>query len=117
MSPDTQTHVNTARALGRVESTLTAVQKTLSDLTSALEADRKEAAAGREVINASLQAVTADVSDLRADMDEVKPMSEQLKRWQLVGLGAVLTVGAIASALGGLAVYFKEYLHRTFWSP
>lgn len=99
---------STEQALGRVEGALTAMEAQIAALAAAFDEDRKAASAGRQAVAESLSSVKAEVSSLRGDMDAVKPITQKLERWQAVGLGALLTVGAIGSVIGAFLAYFKD---------
>ncbi len=115
--PPSDADVSTAQSLGRVEGTLGAMGATLTALAATLEDDRKQTADARAVVHDTLSKMNADIAKLRTDMDLVKPMTEKLQHWQAVGLGAILTVGAIGTVIGTFLAYFKDKILQVIWGP
>lgn len=107
MSPPSQASIDTAQALGRLEGGMDAVRSLIASLTSTLETDRAEAARLRQSNADKLAAIDEAVTALRKDMDMVKPLAEKWRRWQYVGLGALLTIGAIGSIIGAGFQFFQ----------
>lgn len=106
-----------AQALGRVEGTLVAVQESLRAIKESIDSERAEAQTQRQSLADNMSKVTArqqemaaTLASLRADMDEVKPITEQVSRWRYVGVGVVITVGAIGSVVGAGLSYFKTWI-------
>jgi len=107
------------QSLGRVEGVLASMEKNLLVLTTAIEADRAQAAAVREGINAALSTVTANVTSLRTDMNNVKPAVEALEKYHLDQRahqrGALAAVGIMAGVVGTVFGYFKERIIQALW--
>lgn len=85
----TTPRLNVERELGVISTTLTQIQK-----------DMEEAKAGHLLIATSLQASVRVQEQLQRDMASVKPAVDELSRWKLIGLGAVMAVGAIGTMIG-----------------
>lgn len=54
------------------------------------------------------------VRNLERQMEEVIPIAAKMTKWQYIGLGVVLTVGAIGSALGATLTLFKDRIGILF---
>lgn len=85
-----------------------AVQASIAALTRSIENDRAEAALLREASVKRLTALEGMVASIREDMDIVKPMAEKWRRWQYVGFGVVMTVGAIGATIGAGLQFFHD---------
>ena len=85
-----------------------AMQASIIALTAAIDSDRAEAFRQREASAKRLAALEDVVASIRADMDMVKPLAEKWRRWQYVGFGAVMTIGAIGSVIGAALQFFHD---------
>lgn len=106
--------VDTAQSLGRLEGGMDAIKEALRSLTANIERDREDAHRHRSAAEAKLAHVETVIASLRSDMDTVKPLAEKWRRWQYVGFGALLTVGAIGSVIGSALTYFKAQIVAAF---
>jgi len=106
--------ISIEQMLGRVEGTLYSMQASINALAHEVKEEREHSGAQRQSLADSLATLHADVATLREDMDAVKPFTEKWQRWQYVGFGAILTVGAIGSAIGLAAAHFKALLLQAF---
>lgn len=55
--------------------------------------------------------VEGDVKEIRKDVSEMKPVTDDVKRWRLIGLGALGVIGIAGTALG---VTFADVVKRAF---
>jgi hypothetical protein len=101
-----------AQSLGRVEGQLEAVASAIATLTASVDGSRTAGDVQRKEFTTALNFLESEVKALRDELNEVKPVTEQLQRWQAVGFGAVLVLGFLFSTAGALLVYFKEQVHR-----
>lgn len=100
----TTPRLNVERELGVISTTLTQSQK-----------DMEEAKAGHLIIATSLQASVRVQEQLQRDMASVKPAVDELSRWKLIGLGAVMAVGAIGTMIGLTLATARDWFLQTFW--
>ena len=93
------------RELGTIIATLTQMQR-----------DAQEAKETQAALTAKLDKALAVIAVLQSDMTSVKPVVEQFKSWRLVGLGAVMGIGAAGTALGiTLATVREALFHALGW--
>ena len=90
---------NVERELGSIISTLEAIQD-----------EAREAKKAREAMSAKLDAALRAQEALQRDVSVMKPVVEELSRWRLIGLGAVLGVGAIGTILGLSLATAREFI-------
>lgn len=102
----TAPRTNVERELGAISATLAEIQK-----------DMEEAKAAALVVAKGLETSLRAQEQLQRDMAVVKPAVDELSRWKLIGLGAVMTVGAIGTMLGLTLATFKTWFVATFWGP
>ena len=106
----TTPRLNVERELGVISTTLTQIQK-----------DMEEAKAGHLIIATSLQASVRVQEQLQRggneQMASVKPAVDELSRWKLIGLGAVMAVGAIGTMIGLTLATARDWFLQTFWGP
>lgn len=55
--------------------------------------------------------VEGDVKEIKKDISEMRPVTDDVKRWRLIGLGALGVIGIAGTALG---VTFADVLKRGF---
>jgi hypothetical protein len=80
--------------LGRLITTQEAQMKQLD----AIERKMDEAEVKRSAIYSQISKQQADIESLKKDMETVKPVAEEVRRWKLLGMGALGIVG-----IGGVA--------------
>ena len=102
----TTPRLNVERELGVISTTLTQIQK-----------DMEEAKTGHLIIATSLQASVRVQEQLQRDMASVKPAVDELSRWKLIGLGAVMAVGALGTMIGLTLATARDWFLQTFWGP
>lgn len=107
MSPSF-TNAETNLALGRLEGGVEAMKESIESLTLAIDRDRADAFARSDLQAKRLSNLEAVVSSIRHDMDIVKPLAEKWRRWQYVGLGVLMTVFGIGSAIGAAMQFFHD---------
>ena len=90
---------NVERELGEIIATLAAIQ-----------AESIEAKKARSEMSAKLDAALRAQEALQRDMAVMKPVVEELSRWRLIGLGAVMGVGAIGTVVGLSLATAREFI-------
>lgn len=80
-----------------------------------LEKDNQEAREHRKWVAETLEQQLKHIERLQNDMEVVKPITDKLSKWQLVGTGVILTVGAIGTAVGISFATIKEAIARILW--
>lgn len=84
------------RELGAISATLVAIQKELAEAKAAQVSMAEKQAAMSEKFDRTL----GQVAELQREMKAIKPVVDELSRWKLLGLGAVMGIGAIGTATG-----------------
>jgi len=75
-----------------------------------MEAEAVEAKKSRAEMSAKLDTALRAQEALQRDVGVMKPVVEELSRWRLIGLGAVLGVGAIGTILGLSLATAREFI-------
>ena len=93
------------RELGAISATLIAIQKEMAEAKQAqVENSRK------------FDLTLAQVAELQREMKAIKPVVDELSRWKLLGLGAVMGIGAIGTATGLTLGLARDWLfHVLGW--
>lgn len=100
--------IENAQALGRLEGGMESVQSSIAALANAIDRDRADAHNQREASLKRLSTLEGMVVSIREDMDVVKPLAEKWRRWQYVGFGIVMTVGAAGAMIGAGLQFFHD---------
>jgi hypothetical protein len=93
------------------------IERDLGTMFAMLEQIQRQMQAhgsGQEIMQAGIDEVRATVASLQKDMEEVKPVTERITRLQSVGVGVLLTLGLIASAIGLTAATAREWFAAHF---
>ncbi|OLP56839.1 hypothetical protein BJF92_12265 [Rhizobium rhizosphaerae] len=114
MAPDTDPSIH--RQLGEMAASLRSISETQTEVKETLRrADDKASASRAEMYrkiddtNSRLAAVEANIADVRGDVSEMRPVTDDVRRWKLMGLGALGMIGIGGMAIG---VTFGEALRR-----
>lgn len=89
------------------------IERDLGAIFSKLEAMESHALAvdaSRAALAAKLDAALRTQEALQRDVAVMKPVVEEISRWRLIGLGAVLSVGAIGTMVGLSLATAREFI-------
>lgn len=87
---------------------------TITEMLKRIQADLHEAGTARGALQDSVDKMSVAVAELQRDMTEVKPITERITRLQSIGIGVLLTLGLIASAIGLTAATAWEWFYSHF---
>lgn len=103
------------------------IQRTLGQLVAevqSLKASTDKADESRRHVHRRLDAMTADmhgikadVGAMKADVADSKKVTDEVKRWKLMGMGALAVVGLGGTAMGVLIVGALERLAQMLRVP
>lgn len=118
MSP-AELDVSVHRQLGELVAGMRGLQESIRRIEDgALRAEDK-ATSSRAVVHQRMDQLVDRVGDLEVtvstlggDVSEMKPVTDDVKRWKLMGIGALGITGIAAMALG---VSFAEVIRRLFF--
>lgn len=98
---------------------LATVVERLDNVQRSLERDYKERKANeahanehRDEVNRQLSALTSYAAETRRRVEKIEPVADKLTKWQYVGTGVLMTVGAIGAFFGWLFHYTKDAVAR-----
>lgn len=103
-----------AQAIGRLEGAVDGLRENQERILDTLAKDLLESRISQKKNTAEIFIVRAGVESLQRDMSDVKPFTEKLKRWQLIGLGAFFALAGIGSFVGSILQYFKTQIIAFF---
>lgn len=92
------------RELGEIIATLAQIQRDLAEQKASSQALSKKLDQQSRIIEA-----------LQRDTAEIKPVAAEIARWKLLGVGAVLGVGAFGTAVGITLATFRDAAVRLLW--
>lgn len=96
----------------------TNVERELGEIASSLrtiERDLQEAKTLTAATSTKLDTALNQISTLQHEMAEVKPVTDQMTRWRLVGSGVVLTVGFLGAMFGITVTTIGNWI-QSFWN-
>lgn len=76
--------------------------------------DRGEAKKARGEMADAVNEIRADMREVHRRLDKVEPVTDMVSKWKLVGTGVLLTIGAIAGAIGAAASFLREKIVGVF---
>lgn len=104
------------RQLGELVAGMHGLQDSIRRMEEASRRSDDKSEASRAVVHRRLDEVVDRVSKVESsivtvqeDVTDMKPVTEEVKRWKLMGMGALAVTGLAAMALG---VTFSEALKR-----
>lgn len=95
-------------------SELAALRATVEQFMSRDEEDRHEAKTSRDEMSEAVDEIREDMRDVHRRLDKVEPVTDMVSKWKLVGTGVLLTIGAIAGAVGAAASFLREKIMQAF---
>lgn len=114
MAPDVDALVH--RQLGELTAGMRALQDTMRRIEEGAVRAEDKAATSRAAVHQRMDQLVDRVGDLEtsvstidANVAEMKPVTDDVKRWKLMGIGALGVTGIAAMALG---VSFAEAIRR-----
>ena len=115
MAP-TEIDAGVHRQLGELVAGMRALQESFRRLEEGAVRSEDKAASSRAVVHQRMDQLVDRVGDLEASVStidakvaEMKPVTDDVKRWKLMGIGALGVTGIAAMALG---VSFAEAITR-----
>ncbi|MFK0273626.1 DUF1515 family protein [Ensifer sp. NPDC090286] len=104
------------RQLGELAAGMRALQDTMRRIEEGADRAEDKAAESRSAVHRRMDELVARVGHLEtsaativADVAEMKPVTDDVRRWKLMGIGALGVTGIAAMALG---VSFAEGVRR-----
>ncbi|PSS59836.1 hypothetical protein C6558_36030 [Ensifer sp. NM-2] len=108
------------RQLGELVAGMRGLQDSIKRLEEGAIRSEDKAAASRQGVHSRMDQlvdrvgdVEASVTSIGADVAEMKPVTDDVKRWKLMGIGALGVTGIAAMALG---VSFAEAIRRILFA-
>lgn len=108
------------RQLGELVAGMRGLQDSIKRLEEGAIRSEDKAAASRQGVHNRMDQlvdrvgdVEASVASIGADVSEMKPVTDDVKRWKLMGIGALGVTGIAAMALG---VSFAEAIRRILFA-
>ncbi|OOG62003.1 hypothetical protein B0E45_31855 [Sinorhizobium sp. A49] len=112
----TETAAAVHRQLGELAAGMRALQDTMRRIEEGADRAEDKAAESRAAVHRRMDELVGRVGHLEtstativADVAEMKPVTDDVKRWKLMGIGALGVTGIAAMALG---VSFAEAIRR-----
>ncbi|WP_234907733.1 DUF1515 family protein [Ensifer canadensis] len=112
----TETEAAVHRQLGELAAGMRALQDTMRRIEEGADRAEDKAAESRAGVHRRMDELVGRVGHLEtstativADVAEMKPVTDDVKRWKLMGIGALGVTGIAAMALG---VSFAEAIRR-----
>lgn len=104
------------RQLGELVAGMHGLQDSIRRMEEASRRSEDKSEASRAVVHRRLDEVVdrvgkveSSIVTVQEDVTDMKPVTEEVKRWKLMGMGALAVTGLAAMALG---VTFSEALKR-----
>lgn len=104
------------RQLGELVAGMHGLQDSIRRMEEASRRSEDKSEASRAVVHRRLDEVVdrvgkveTSIVTVQEDVTEMKPVTDEVKRWKLMGMGALAVTGVAAMALG---VTFSEALKR-----
>lgn len=104
------------RQLGELVAGMRSLQDSIRRLEEGAVRSEDKAASSRATVHQRMDQIVdrvgdveASVTSIGADVAEMKPVTDDVKRWKLMGIGALGVTGIAAMALG---VSFAEAIRR-----
>ena len=94
--------------LGEVIAGLRAIEERLDREFRKADDSRVRAYRKLDAQERRLQEIEENARNTDRRLDRIEPTHEKLTRWQYIGMGVVLTVGAIGSSVGAAVVMFRD---------
>lgn len=66
-----------------------------------------------EIVN-EVGAIKVDMTSMKSDLSDTKNVTDEVKRWKLMGIGALGVTGIAASAMGSAVTYFWSDFLKMF---
>jgi len=63
-------------------------------------------------VRVNVAVITKDVADMKSDVSDTKTVTDEVKRWKLMGVGALFVTGIAASAIASAVTYFWTDIWR-----
>lgn len=112
----TETTATVHRQLGELTAGMRALQDTLRRIEEGADRAEDKATESRAAVHRRMDELVGRVGHLEtstativSDVAEMKPVTDDVKRWKLMGIGALGVTGIAAMALG---VSFAEAIRR-----
>lgn len=107
------------KAIGTLTAEVAALRRDIQDsdtraIDSSRRADEHRTAIHRRVddLVSEVGSLKTDMVTVKRDLSDTKSVTEDVKRWKLMGLGALGVTGIAASALSAAVTYFWSDLVR-----
>lgn len=104
------------RQLGELVSSVRGIQDDMREMKAALQRSDDKSAESRSVMHKRLDeavgriaSVESSVASVNKDVADMKPVTDDVRRWRLMGIGALSMIGIGGVALG---VSFADALKR-----
>lgn len=118
MSPS-EIDASVHRQLGEISGTLHALQDSIKRVEEAARRSEEKSDASRATVHKRMDELVSRVGSLETsstqtaeDITQMKPITEDVRKWKLMGMGALGVVGLGGAALGvTLAGVFQNIVH------
>ena len=114
MSPNEDAYVH--RQLGELAEGMRGMQQSLRRIEESGQRSEDKSAESRAVVHKRMDELVSRVghletgmSEMKEDVAEMKPVTDDVKRWKLMGIGALGVIGIGGMALG---VTFADAIRR-----
>src|SRR5690606_29554746 len=113
-----QVDIEIHRTLGSLVEGMAGIKEDMLEIKSAMEKQDGKSAESRAAMRSRLEEVADRVgglettsAEMKRDIGDMKPVTDQVKRWQTMGIGALGVVGIGGAVLG---VSFGDVVKRIF---
>lgn len=109
------------KAIGTLTAEVSSLRRDIQESDQRTADSNRRADEHRAVVHRRVDELVAEMGGLKTDMvtvkrdlSDAKAVTEEVKRWKLMGLGALGVTGIAAGAIGSAVTYFWSDLLRLF---
>lgn len=109
------------KAIGTLSAQFDGLRRDIDAAERRAGAENREADEKRAIMHRRMDEVISEVSDIKVDIAQItsqvsdsKAVTDQVKQWKLMGLGALGVVGIAAGALGTIIATYWQDLIKIF---
>lgn len=107
------------KAIGTLTAEVNGLRRDIQESDKRADATNRRADEHRKAVHRRVDELVAEVGGLKTDMvtvksdlSDAKNVTEEVKRWKLMGIGALFVTGIAAAAIGSAITYFWSDLFR-----
>jgi len=96
-----------------IEKSMLAAEREAHETNAAANVSRAAIHRRMDDLQGEVSDIKTDISVVKIDVADTKRVTEDVKRWRLMGLGALGVTGIAASALTSLIAYYWDVVIRS----